>query len=422
MVFNDVDFLLHWFISTGSTPLDMATLKELPSTTSPDLDDDKAPSSNDPTAEKPKLKLHSCGQCELPVVSRFEHPEPALLSALMVLGEQELSYLPQHGPVCGAASVAGTILSLAAFHRLDPALAKETITVRLVQDVYHMLGVPNIYNSSVAVGNLTLKKCVMALKLEAFPSWQLTVQDFGAFLESDPERKALNEWEKLKKGMATGSRYLFHSRNHYNRIFGWREVWQKTQPTPSIGEKVSSTAPSTTLPPVTTSTTTTRITPASTEITNEAPATEVVVTLVDNQDPYSEENLERMMEQMQQSRKRGGGEDRPLRPFSISSSSASNSMEPPTLGGRTKVFEKKTAAVAGTGVKAATSITSRRENVGETSNEQQQGAFVSQRHILMAKKGQRPQHWVPWEAVCLNTRTHKINVIFEVKMVQRKGF
>jgi len=399
----------------------MATLKELPSTASPDLDDDKAPSvSNDPNDEKPKLKLHSCAQCELPVVSRFEHPEPALLSALMVLGEQELSYLPQHGPVCGAASVAGTILSLAAFHGLDPALAKETITVRLVQDVYHMLGVPNIYNSSVAVGNLTLKKCVMALKLEAFPSWQLTVQDFGAFLESDPERKALNEWEKLKKGMATGSRYLFHSRNHYNRIFGWREVWQKTQP--PTGEKVSSTIPSTVLPPVTSSTTTTRTTPASTEITNEAPATEVVVTLVDNQDPYSEENLERMMEQMQQPRKRGGGEDRPLRPFSTSSSSVSNSMEPSALGGRTKAFEKKAAAAAGTGVKAATSITSRKENVGEVSNEQQQGAFVSQRHILMAKKGQRPQHWVPWEAVCLNTRTHKINVIFEVKMVQRKGF
>jgi hypothetical protein len=65
----------------------------------------------------------------------------------------------------------------------------------------------------------------MAFKLEAFPSWQLTIQDFGAFLESNPEKKVLNEWEKLKKGMATGSRYIFHSRNHYNRIFGWREVW-----------------------------------------------------------------------------------------------------------------------------------------------------------------------------------------------------
>ena len=42
------------------------------------------------------------------------------------------------------------------------------------------------------------------------------------------------------------------------------------------------------------------------------------------------------------------------------------------------------------------------------------------RHILMAKRGQRPQHWVPWEAVCENVATHKINVIFEIKMVMRK--
>jgi hypothetical protein len=47
-------------------------------------------------------------------------------------------------------------------------------------------------------------------------------------------------------------------------------------------------------------------------------------------------------------------------------------------------------------------------------------AFVAERHILMAKRGQRPQHWVPWEAVCENIATHKINVIFECKLVVRK--
>jgi hypothetical protein len=90
------------------------------------------------------------------------------------------------------------------------------------------------------------------------------------------------------------------------------------------------------------------------------------------------------------------------------------------LGGKTF---KKASVVAGSGVKAASSISTQKANNIETSSDQQQqGAYVSQRHILMAKKGQRPQHWVPWDAVCLNTRTHKINVIFEVKMVQRKGF
>jgi hypothetical protein len=47
-------------------------------------------------------------------------------------------------------------------------------------------------------------------------------------------------------------------------------------------------------------------------------------------------------------------------------------------------------------------------------------AYVAERHILMAKRGQRPQHWVPWEAVCENIATHKINVIFEIKLVMRK--
>jgi hypothetical protein len=381
------------------------SLKELPTTASPDLDDDKAPASTDPTVERPKLKLHSCAQCELPVISRFEHPEPTLSSSLTILGEQELTYLPQHGPVCGAASVAGTILSLAAFHGLDMIQARETITVRAVQDVYNALGVPNIYTSSVAVGNLTLKKCIMAFKLEAFPSWQLTIQDFGAFLESNPEKKVLNEWEKLKKGMATGSRYIFHSRNHYNRIFGWREVWEKTRP---LESKLQSSVQF-----------------SGQEDTNDDIPTEFVssvqniVTLVEN-DPYSEENVSKMIEQMQSSRKRGG-EDRPLRPLSTSTSVNSYLIEPSLLRGKTtKTIEKKSITTS-TGVKTVSSLTSSLLPCKETSTTQQDGAYVSQRHILMAKKGQRPQHWVPWEAVCLNTQTHKINVIFEVKMVQRKG-
>jgi len=381
------------------------SLKELPNTSSPDLDDDKAPISTDPTVERPKLKLHSCAQCELPVISRFEHPEPTLSSSLTIIGEQELTYLPQHGPVCGAASVAGTILSLAAFHGLDMIQARETITVRAVQDVYNVLGVPNIYTSSVAVGNLTLKKCIMAFKLEAFPSWQLTIQDFGAFLESNPERKVINEWEKLKKGMATGSRYIFHSRNHYNRIFGWREVWEKTRPQeakPKLHQSSVHHDEKDEIP---------------TEI---VPSVQNIVTLVDENDPYSEENVSKMIEQMQSSRKRGGGEDRPLRPLSTSTTVNACLSEPLILRGKTtKTIEKK-SSTTNIGVKTVASLTSSLLPSKETSTTQD-GAYVSQRHILMAKKGQRPQHWVPWEAVCLNTQTHKINVIFEVKMIQRKG-
>ena len=167
---SDLSTLLAWFELAHMTPLDLAhDAKALPSTLSPELDaPDAAAGDAAPGAERPKLKLHSCAQCELPVAARFEEPEPWLRTdarVLTVLGESELSYLPQHGPVCGAASVAGTALSLALHHGVDAALAHEAITVRLVQDVYNALGVPNIYKSSVAVGNLTIKKCLMALRV-----------------------------------------------------------------------------------------------------------------------------------------------------------------------------------------------------------------------------------------------------------------
>ena len=162
--------------------------KELPSTLSPDLDDPastaaalaaasaaaaaaaagsssisgSAAGGADEAPAPRRLKLHSCAQCELPVAARFDLPDPALRArAHMVLQEFETHYLPQHGPVCGAASVAGTALALMRHHGVDDGLAREAATVRRVQECYHALGVPNIFASSVAVGNATLKRCVM---------------------------------------------------------------------------------------------------------------------------------------------------------------------------------------------------------------------------------------------------------------------
>jgi hypothetical protein len=182
--------LLVSYLLAGISVADVSSPgKELPSTLSPDLDDPASTaaalaaasaaaaaaaaggsSSNSGSAaggadEAPaprRLKLHSCAQCELPVAARFDLPDPALRArAHMVLQEFETHYLPQHGPVCGAASVAGTALALMRHHGVDDGLAREAATVRRVQECYHALGVPNIFASSVAVGNATLKRCVM---------------------------------------------------------------------------------------------------------------------------------------------------------------------------------------------------------------------------------------------------------------------
>ena len=58
--------------------------------------------------------------------------------------------------------------------------------------IAHALGVPNIFASSVAVGNATLKRCVMALRFDPLlPRCQLTVADFGAFLDLGGARHRL---------------------------------------------------------------------------------------------------------------------------------------------------------------------------------------------------------------------------------------
>ena len=387
----DLSSLLSWLVLAHVGAADLALVKELPNTASPDLDDPNAADE----VPAPKLKLHSCAQCELPVAARFDHPEPELLrDTHLVLGEQCLAYLPQHGPVCGAASVAGTVLSLLRHHGVDEARAREAVTVRLVQDAYHALGVPNIYRSSVAVGNFTLKKCLMSLRVPGFPHAQLTVLDFGAFLETDPARRELAEWEKLKRGLREGRRYLFHSRNHYNRIFGWREVWALSKTTcAGAGESGSSSEvraasvahpePEAAMPPPP---------PQQPAPQVHEPPAVVTVAADDLASQLWDENKAPPPPAL---KKRGGEDRRPLltsrMPFGVPPVSAS---------------APRRAAVV--------------EPAPEPAPTPEDVCVVSQRQILMAKRGQRPQHWVPWEAVCENVRTHKINMIFEVRLVMRK--
>ena len=159
----------------------------------------------------------------------------------------------------------------------------------------------------------------------------------------------------------------------------------------------------------------------------EAPA--AIVTMVDEplatsgagSDPYSEENIARMMAMAPPPMRKGGGEDR--RPLLAASSASARARNP--FGAAPAGGNGAAPAPAGSGAKAVALLAAAAQAGAPAAADPDAApapgeAYVAHRQILMAKKGQRPQHWVPWEAVCENTRTHKINVIFEVKLVMRK--
>lgn len=192
---------------------------------SPALDDSdaRAHAEGTETAESlaKKRKMHWCSKCELKVVTRYENPH-VLAPGQSVVEWIDLVYLPQVGPVCGAASVAGTLRSLARYHGL-PADEVEGITVRTIQDVYNGMGVPGVYTTTAAVGNGTIKRAFMSF---AFPGagWSPIVSTFGSTFVTDPVTRADVDWDRFKTRLAAGSRFLLHVRNHYCRLFGWREV------------------------------------------------------------------------------------------------------------------------------------------------------------------------------------------------------
>lgn len=361
--------------------------------TSPTNEMDSNPSTV--TIAPPKVvKLHKCNKCELPVAQRYELPNPEVNSYHLVLQHYDTNYIPQYGPVCGAASVAGTILSLLHYHGHNMDLARELITIKYVQDVYHSLGVPNIYETSAAVGNMTLKKCCMALK---FPSpWQncqLIIKDLCAHLERDPVKKMDSEWRTMKTGILSGARYLYHSRNHYNRIFGYRELWNHGNPVTNDSNN-------------------------NNEDENNAPWLTWVDSSVSMKDmnTMSNENNPSLSPNPSPILSNEGGDNDSFSPIlSSQPTNVTNPAERPIrpLG---LVAKKRVLALAS----KANVVPKTGTNTATNSTDIDYSQCIAHRQVLMAKKGQRPQHWVNWEDICADIASHnRHHMIFEIRLLDR---
>ena len=256
------------------------------------------------------------------------------------------------------------------------------------------------------------------------------MSDFGAFLERDPRRKMLAEWDKLKRGLRAGSRFLFHSRNHYNRIFGWREVWMLAPPAPATA---TATATASAAPPAASATAPPPAPPAAPP----APAAPAAQELTAYERQWAALGLENGGGDLSQmkpppARKRGGEDRRPgMGPAAAATAAAAAAAAVRAPLGAAAGFQSEGAQVAPVAAPAPSSAAESEPEplparfASDAEPDAEAGprpgeAYVAERHILMAKRGQRPQHWVPWEAVCENIATHKINVIFEIKLVMRK--
>jgi hypothetical protein len=386
-----------------------------PDTSSPD---DLIPSSllPDPSAPATTKKVyHRCAKCELVVAQKYEDPDPHNFH--LVLKQVDTVFLPQFGPVCGAASVAGTVKSLLRHHNFDVTDpdSYDAVTVRLVQELYHAQGVPDIFVTSAAVGNQTIKRAFMTLRVPGLPGVSFAAKDLACLLERDPVEKAQAEWRMLKAGMGSGARYLFHSRNHYNRVFGWRELWDS-------GEAAAATS--------TGGGDDLALTPAGwravlAEANGNAEAA-VVAVLREAKEGGQEEGG--VVKTGEAASGEGGGSKSssssaqvavvdsengpPIAP--VVRAAGDRAPRPLSLAAKKRLRAGLDAGVASTTMTAPSSIPSSSSSTPDFSR------CVARRQILMAKKGQRPAHWVDWERVCEDIAAHKgHHMIFEVRLVER---
>lgn len=409
---SDLDAVLAWVALTGSCSPDLA---RVPDTRSPELDDDGLPA--EPGAPpRARVKYHGCAVCELRVVGTYHEPDLAAAAAAYVAGARECSYVPQWGPVCGAASVASTALSLLRAPGGPPPPPggwESVVTVRLVQDAYTALGVPGVLRTTAAVGNGAVKKAFATLRFPGLDGARFSVTELAATLAATPADRADAEWARLKAGFASGARYLYHSRNHYARVFAWRELYARATDAPA-GEAAPAPA-----------------TPgggggegAAADGAAEAHAAVATTEPAEPTSPQIDAGAGATA---------GGGNDENAGAAAAASAAEVNPfgtgkrgiapLAPPALSAGNVNAGAAPAAAVGAAAKAAKAAAVRRA-LGKPAPPPAPpatgaGLVRTSRQILMAKKGQRPQHWVEWESVAEDTRTHALHTIFEVRLLLR---
>jgi len=416
---SDLDAVLAWVALTGSCAPDLA---RAPDSRSPELDDDGLPA--EPGAPpRARVKYHGCAVCELRVVGTYHEPDLAAAAAAYVAGARECSYVPQWGPVCGAASVASTALSLLRAPGGPPPPPggwEAVVTVRLVQDVYTALGVPGVLRTTAAVGNGAIKKAFATLRVPGLEGGRFAVTELAATLAATPADRADAEWARLKAGFASGARYLYHSRNHYARVFGWRELFART-PDAQPADGASGVA-------------------VAAEGGEGAPAAAAAAAAEPKPEPKLEPALDAGAA-ADAADAAGGGDDenagaaapRARAPAASAAAAPVDAAEANPFGtGKRGIAPLAPAAASagnaapaavGAAAKAAKAAAVRRA-LGKPAPPPAppatgDGLTRTSRQVLMAKKGQRPQHWVAWESVAEDTRTHALHTIFEVRLLLR---
>lgn len=386
-----------------------------------------------------KRKYHSCEVCDLPVAYRVEECDPPRYRSLSTIQISDMTYCPQKGPVCGAASVAGTARSLAKYHGLSDEIISK-IDTPSIQELYKSMGVPDVDTTTAAVGNATIKRAFMQLKIDN--QYWTSAAEFGSLFEKCPVARMDADWQRLKRGMVSGLRYLYHCRNHYTRIFGYRELYEQPA-TEAVAVEESNmrqpyAAPADSVPlgpsrsanssaaPVAAS----EDTAASGKVIGSGKSA-VVVKEGSTVDELTAAPL---------CRPRGARREEeecrsaPMPAFlaDMAACDENNDRTDAGAGAPSGTPKETTIAVFGYTNRTATSVRNlpqqqQQQSKTPTGNQYAVAARDGrepetlpqqpvERLILIAKRGQRPQHWVRWEDVYRDLETHKLAKIFEIRM------
>lgn len=289
------------------------------------------------------------------------------------------------------------------------------ITQAYTTDLYMKLGITGLEKSTAKVGNLTLKRAIRLFVFPGRPRWQLVPVDFDVHFGAgdDPALRNTLRWERLNRDLKSGTRFLFHSNNHYARIFGVRELKNETHRSalPDEGTVVYA------LPPKTAAPTPPAPNAGTVGPSTAPPPTLPVRSLADGGDSDNEDDpVEISMASDSKENQAGASHIGSAAGKPLPALAAPGHIAPitaPERPARSALPAASTPAVAPTG--SATPLAEAKPGCKLVS------WLRSGREILMARSGQSPKHWVDWDQVCRSIDTHRIQTIIAVRWVERAG-